>query len=87
MELISSGQSLAAGAQVNALPEALEVTLSSVFIFFFFLVQPFQRLGQQARDRGLALDSEKFDLEQDLFGKCEADAHGDLALIPFVTLP
>ncbi len=69
MKLISSGQDLAPCAQVDALFKALQVALSRVRVGIFLLNQPFQRLGQQARDRSMAIDGKQLDLEQDLYGK------------------
>ena len=48
MKLISSGQDLAPCAQVDALFEALQVSLSSVHIGILLLDQSFQRLGDPA---------------------------------------
>jgi hypothetical protein len=69
MKLISSGQDLVTCAQVDPLFKALQVALPRVRIGIFLMDQSFQCLGQQTRDRGLALDGKLFDLEQDFLGK------------------
>jgi hypothetical protein len=56
MEFISSSQDLTIRTQVHTLCEPLQVALSCMRIGLFLLNQPFQSLGQQARDRSLALD-------------------------------
>jgi hypothetical protein len=69
MKLFSPGQDPTIRAQVEPLRKALQVTLLRMRIGIFLLNQPFQCLGQQARDRSMAFDGKQLDLEQDLFGK------------------
>jgi len=73
MKLISLTQDLATSTQVDALFKPLQMALSRVSTGVFLLNQHFKRLGQQPRDRSLALYCEQLDLEQDFFGNRESD--------------